>query len=52
MVTLAILTDFYRSKNALEDAIASGSTSGWEQQLDQLDELIITLPTALGSQGK
>jgi uncharacterized protein YndB with AHSA1/START domain/DNA-binding transcriptional ArsR family regulator len=51
-VTLVVLTDLYPSKEALDNAIASGSTSGWGEQLEQLNELVITLPAALGSQGE
>ena len=42
--TLVVLRDLYPSKEALDEAIASGSTSGWGEQFNQLDELIATLP--------
>ena len=42
--TLVVLSDRYPSKKALDDAIASGSTSGWGEQFEQLDELVVTLP--------
>jgi uncharacterized protein YndB with AHSA1/START domain len=32
--------DLYPSKDALDEAIASGSTAGWSEMLDQLDELL------------
>ena len=35
--------DLYPSKEALDAAIASGSTSGMPEALDQLDELVVTL---------
>lgn len=38
--TLLEVHDLYRSKEALDDAIASGATSGMPETLDQLDELI------------
>ena len=34
--------DLYPSKEALDAAIASGSTSGMPEALDQLDELLVT----------
>jgi uncharacterized protein YndB with AHSA1/START domain len=47
-VTLVTVSDLYPSKEALDEAIASGSTSGWGEQFDQLDELLLGLgaPTA------
>ena len=41
--TVVVVHDLYASKAALDDAIASGSTGGWGEQFDQLDELIATL---------
>jgi len=41
--TLVTVHDLYPSKEALDDAIASGSTSGMPEQLEQLDELLATL---------
>jgi uncharacterized protein YndB with AHSA1/START domain len=41
--TLVTVHDLYPSKEALEDAIASGSTSGWGEQLRQLDTLVADL---------
>lgn len=38
--TLVTVHDLYPSKEALEEAIANGSTSGMPAQLDQLDEFI------------
>jgi uncharacterized protein YndB with AHSA1/START domain len=38
--TLVVLHDLYPSKEALDEAIASGSTSGWDEQLGQLEELL------------
>jgi uncharacterized protein YndB with AHSA1/START domain len=39
--TLVVLHDLYPSKKALDDAIASGATSGFGDQFAQLDELLI-----------
>jgi uncharacterized protein YndB with AHSA1/START domain len=41
--TLVVLRDLYPSKEALDEAIASGSTSGFGEQFEQLDELLVTL---------
>jgi len=41
--TLLVFHDLYPSKEALDAAIASGSTSGMSETLDQLDELVVTL---------
>jgi uncharacterized protein YndB with AHSA1/START domain len=40
--TLLTVHDRYPSKQALDDAIASGATSGLEESLTQLDELLAT----------
>lgn len=40
--TLVVLHDLYPSKEALDEAIASGSTSGFDEQFAQLDELLVT----------
>lgn len=41
--TRVVVHDLYPSKEALEAAIASGSTEGMPAQLEQLDELVVTL---------
>jgi len=41
--TLVVVHDLYASKEALDGAIASGSTSGMPEQLEQLDQLVVTL---------
>jgi len=46
--TLLVVHDLYPSKDALDGAIASGSTSGMPEQLEQLDELLVTLGTSAG----
>jgi uncharacterized protein YndB with AHSA1/START domain len=46
--TLLTLTDLYPSKEALDEAIASGSTGGFSEQFEQLDELLDTLGTSAG----
>jgi uncharacterized protein YndB with AHSA1/START domain len=38
--TLVVMHDLYPSKEALDEAIASGSTSGFNEQFTQLDELL------------
>jgi uncharacterized protein YndB with AHSA1/START domain len=38
--TLVVLCDLYPTKKALDDAIASGSTSGFDEQFAQLDALL------------
>jgi uncharacterized protein YndB with AHSA1/START domain len=43
--TLLVMHDLYPSKEALDDAIASGSTSGMSETFEQLDELLVTLGT-------
>ena len=37
--TLVVIHELYPSKEALDDAMASGSTSGWGEQFEQLDAL-------------
>jgi uncharacterized protein YndB with AHSA1/START domain len=46
--TLLVVHDLYPSKEALDAAIASGSTSGFSETFDQLDELLITLDASVG----
>ena len=46
--TLLVLHDLYPSKEALDEAIASGSTSGFGEQFDQLDELVAALGSSVG----
>lgn len=41
--TLVVLHDLYPSKEALDAAIASGSTSGTGESFEQLDELLVTV---------
>ncbi len=41
--TLVVMHDLYPSKQALDDAIASGSTSGSSEQFEQLDQILVTL---------
>jgi uncharacterized protein YndB with AHSA1/START domain len=38
--TLVTVHELYPSKDALDEAIASGSTSGWGEQLGQLEVLV------------
>jgi uncharacterized protein YndB with AHSA1/START domain len=46
--TLLVLHDLYPSKEALDDALASGSANGLPEQLEQLDELVVTLGASEG----
>ena len=46
--TLLVMHDLYPSKEALDAAIASGSTSGFSETFEQLDELLISLGTSVG----
>ena len=41
--TLLVLHELYPSKQALDDAVASGSPSGAGEQFELLDELLVTL---------
>lgn len=41
--TLVVMHDLYPSKEALDAAIASGSTSGFSETFEQLDEFLLTL---------
>ena len=44
--TLLVLHDLYPSKEALDEAIASGSTSAFGEQFEQLDALLVPLSTS------
>jgi uncharacterized protein YndB with AHSA1/START domain len=44
--TLVVMHDLYASKEALDAAIASGSTGGIRESFEQLDALLITLGTS------
>ncbi|MGZ4626665.1 MAG: SRPBCC family protein [Kineosporiaceae bacterium] len=46
--TLLVVHDLYPSKEALDAAIASGSTSGMPEALGQLDELLVSLDASAG----
>ena len=46
--TLVVMRDLYPSKEALDDAIASGSTSGSGEQFEQLDQLLVDLEASVG----
>ncbi len=41
--TRVVVHELYPSKQALDEAMASGSTSGWAEQFEQLDALIVIL---------
>ena len=43
--TRVVVHELYPSKQALDDAMASGSTSGWGEQFEQLGELVVVLKT-------
>ena len=46
--TLVTITERYPSKEALDEAMASGATSGWDEQFRQLEELLVTLDASTG----
>ena len=46
--TLLVKHDLYPSKEALDGAIASGSTGGTGETFEQLDELLVTLGASVG----
>ena len=46
--TLVVMHDLYPSKEALDGAIASGSTGGVSETFEQLDELLVTLGASVG----
>lgn len=41
--TRIVVHDLYPSKEALDGAIASGSTGAWPEQFEALDDLLATL---------
>ena len=46
--TLLVVHDLYPSKEALGEAIASGSTGALPEHFEQLDELLVTLDASAG----
>ena len=46
--TLLVMRDLYPSKEALDAAIASGSTGGMDETFQQLDELLVALGESSG----
>jgi uncharacterized protein YndB with AHSA1/START domain len=46
--TLVVMHDLYPSKEALDGAIASGSTGGFSETFEQLDELLVITSTSVG----
>lgn len=46
--TLLVMRDLYPSKEALDGAIASGSTGGSGEAFEQLDELLVILDASVG----
>ena len=46
--TLVVLHDLYPSKQALDDAIASGSTGGFNEQFEALDQLLVGSEASAG----
>jgi len=46
--TLLVVQDLYPSKQALDDAIASGSTGGTWETFEQLDVLLVDLGASVG----
>jgi uncharacterized protein YndB with AHSA1/START domain len=47
--TGVVVHDLYPSKEALDGAIASGSTGGFKEQFEQLDELLVSRGASVGS---
>ena len=47
--TLVTMHDLYPSQKALDDAIASGSTSAAGEQFEQLDQLLVALRASVSS---
>ena len=45
--TLVVMHDLYPSKEALDAAIASGSTCGFGETFEQLDQLLVSLGTSV-----
>ncbi len=43
--TRVVVQELYSSKEALDDAMACGSTNGWSEQFEQLDDLVVVLGT-------
>jgi uncharacterized protein YndB with AHSA1/START domain len=41
--TLVTIHELYPSKEALDEAMTSGATSGWDEQFRQLEEMLGTL---------
>ncbi len=39
-VTLVVVSELYPSKDALDEAMASGATTGWPDQFEQLEALV------------
>ena len=46
--TFVVMRDLYPSKKALDDAIASGGTSGTGEQFEQLDRLLVAMGASVG----
>ncbi|HEY4099903.1 MAG TPA: SRPBCC family protein [Gemmatimonadales bacterium] len=47
--TLVVVRELFPSKEALDEAIASGSVNGWSEQFVQLDEFLATQGEAAAS---
>jgi uncharacterized protein YndB with AHSA1/START domain len=46
--TLVVMHDLYPSKEALDGTVASGSTCGFSETFEQLDELLVTPGASVG----
>jgi uncharacterized protein YndB with AHSA1/START domain len=46
--TLLTMSELHPSKEALDSALASGSTAGMDETFEQLDELLVTLGASAG----
>ena len=49
--TRVVVHELYPSKAALDEAMASGSTSGWGEQFEQLDDLAVVLDARARARG-
>ncbi|HEY0105671.1 MAG TPA: SRPBCC family protein [Rhizomicrobium sp.] len=46
--TLVVLRDLYPSKEAFDEAVASGSMAGFDETFEQLDALLVILDAGVG----
>jgi len=46
--TRVVVHELYPSKEALDEAMASGATTGWDEQFGQLDQLLLATGVGAG----